>query len=345
MNINFPSFSLDPIRLWSCSYQTWIDHQNKVTQLAQDILKVTTKLGLHSGLILAKVIIVPIELAAICLIATATAISLVVSLPYCETVSEDKAATLYHKLTGILYDVLELTWITLRYGTAAEIETEELADDQLNSPTFVVINPDTPIRPEAYPTLYAPGYLDTPDSLHETCRNMANNYQGPVYIVRYRWLFQSIEEHAKDVARVVQRILNDTQKNGLILAGHSMGGLVTGNYVLDHAPQDLAIKLWITIGSPLLGTPLAPLGIGACARDMHSDSEFIKKLNQPNRLDSIDSLHIGSAADHIVSAEYTKRLNRVKAINYLCSIPHGHLSIRACKEVDEKIKETMLKIK
>jgi hypothetical protein len=345
MNITFPSIFINPAADYFSQEFPFSSHKHTISKMALDTLKCTAKACIQTGLFAAKLVVVPLEVAAIAVVATLMAISLLASLPFSATVAEGKKITLYHRLRSVVDDLIEITWITIKYGVVKEEEEYRYADARPNSPKFVVIQPDFLCRrPAAKPTLYAPGYLDSPDSLRETCRNMANNYGGTVYIVKYRNLFQSIKEHAEDVARVAERIIRDTNKNEIILAGHSMGGLVTGCSVLNNLPPNVDVRLWITIASPLKGDPLAPIGIGDCAKDMNLDSSLIKQINDPSRLDDIPSLHIYSLVDPIVPPAYAHRHGRPKATNYVCTNPHGHLSIRACSEVDQQIQQAMMKI-
>lgn len=307
-------------------------HLDKVSQLGHKTIQRLTHDLYHASLCAAKLIVLPFQVAAVAIVASAMALTLLACLPFQPSLQEAQKTRIYKTLASLYADLIEVMKITMLYGVVKEGEEYQNADDNLKSPQFVLIRP-THLRPSAKPTLYAPGYLDTPDSLRETCRKLANTYGGSVYIVTYRDLFQSIEEHAKDCSRVALRIIKETGQNELILAGHSMGGLVTGCLILDNLVQNVVYKLWITIGSPLKGDPLAPFGYGECAKEMNIDSPFIKRLNEPSHLDEISSLHIGSETDLIVPAPFAFREGHSKAQNYLCKLPHGHVSIRDNSEV------------
>jgi len=317
--------------------------KEKIAKIAQNAIKQAVTAAIQVGLLAAKFVVVPIEVAAIAVVVTLMTISLLASLPFHSNVAEAKDITIYHKLSSVCEDLVELTKITLLFGLVREEEEYRLADGLPNSPEYVVIRPDSPIRASAKPILYAPGYLDTPDSLREVCRTLANSHGGPVYIPKYRSLFQSIEEHAKDVARVAQRVLKDSNKNELILAGHSMGGLVTGCAVLNNHLQNFDIKLWVTVGTPFKGDPLAPIGYGDCARDMHINSDLIKRFNGPSRLDELPAVHIYSLADQIVPPEFATREGRPNAKIYVCKKPHGHLSMRGHNELMDVMLEATQK--
>lgn len=313
--------------------------KNKITEVAKRALDLFKQIAYHSALIIAKSIAIPLELTAISVVATATVFSLLFSLPARYSVDEERV-TPFHHLVSILDDLCEIFWITVNYGICPESERLQQADDQPNSPEFVLIKPEDFYEMQT-PLLYAPGYLDTPETLRDSCRRLANETGRPVYIVKYRSLFQSIEEHAKDIARVQARIFCDTQRRDLILAGHSMGGVVTGHFIQQRCPADLDIKLWITIGSPLQGTKLAFGGLGDCAKDMRPHSSLLNHLNEKGLLDDVASFHIYSLTDHVVPSDSATRNHDAQ---YRCREPRGHLSMRSCSAVEQQIQQAIRKV-
>lgn len=305
---------------------------DRISQLGHKTIKCIAHDLYHASLCAAKLIAITLEVATLAIVASGMALTLLACLPFQPSLEEAQKNRVYRTLSSIYADVIEVVKITLIYGLVKDGEEYQKADNTPQSPQFVLIRPNQP-KPSAKPILYAPGYLDTPDSLRETCRKLANINGSVVYIVSYRNLFQSIEEHAKDSSHVAMRIIKDTGQNELILAGHSMGGLVTGCMVLDNLVQNVVYKHWITMGSPLKGDPLAHLGYGECAKEMNLDSSLIKRLNEPSHLDDIPSLHFGSDTDMIVPAQFALREGHPNAKNYLCKLPHGHISIRDNSEV------------
>lgn len=242
--------------------------------------------------------------------------------------------------TAAFDDLRELGKIVIQLPFAKRSEKLQKADHDSESPWLVLIQPDCIEYPhQSAPILYAPGYLDDPRSLRSTCRRYANKHGCPVYIVKYRSKFQSIEEHAKDVARVAERIAVDTQTRDLILMGHSMGGLVISEYM--QTDDKAHVLLWITIGTPFQGSPLAPFGLGDCSREMCADSEFIRHINERNKKDDIPSLHIYTSTDLLVPPEYASREGSSKAMYYECNELRGHLGVRSCDEVEEVIHQAI----
>lgn len=313
-------------------------HQGKITQIAFCALQFVENMAFHTGLLIVKIIVIPIECSLLVIVATATALSILFSCPCTYTFEEGMQPTLFHHCAAFLDEICQVIRITFNYGIVCNHGGLQNADDAEGSPQFVLIQPRSQTQSGTNaPILYAPGYLDTPETLLETCGRLADACESPVYLVKYRSLFQSIEEHARDVERVAERIFRDSQQFDLVLAGHSMGGLVTGRYILQSTNEQVNVKLWITIGSPLQGTPLAHLGIGECARQMRPNSETIHLLQESQCLDVIPSLHIYSLTDHIVPSPSAQRRDSPLAENHLCTRPLGHIGIRACSETEHQI--------
>jgi hypothetical protein len=312
---------------------------NTVCEIAQCALQFLENAAFHTALIMIKIVVIPIECSVLVLVATATALSILFSWSCSSSIEEGMKPTLFHHTLSLLDEICQVIKITFKFGIVWN-QTLQLADNEPGSPQFFFIQPHSnPQMNEEgiIPILYAPGYLDNPETLLETGQRIADASGAPVYAIRYRSLFQSIEEHAKDVERVAERAFRDSQQSEIMLAGHSMGGLVTGWYILHHSNENVNVKLWITIASPLEGTNLAYLGLGDCAKQMRPHSTTINTLRESDHLNQIPSLHIYSLTDHVVPSDSAKREGRPLADNYLCKRPLGHLGVRSCPEVEEQI--------
>lgn len=303
---------------------------NKVCNAALKALEFLGNVLYHAILIIVKAVVIPIELSLTAVVASITALSILISLPFinCKT-------TPFTHSRALLNEFLDLINVTFFYGIHPYSERLQKADDKKESPLFAVVGNHT----DKIPVLYAPGYLDDPGTLRPLCREIAQRYGGVVYIVQYRSKFQSIDENAKDVARVADRIVKDTGDERLIAGGHSMGGLVTGRFIQMHVKRDIA--LWFTDASPLKGTIMANLGIGPNATDMLRGSEIVGNLNEPSRLNGIRSIHIHTHTDLVViptRSEYRQEQHNGLVTNVDCT-GYGHLSARTCeKAISEKIK-------
>ena len=295
---------------------------------AKSILSFIKALSYHLWLTLIKVVAVPIELSVLTVAESSRVIC---------TLFERKRVTENPKtsdhLASICNEVKKVIGITLKYGIVRK--GEELQDvETADGPQFVRIEPKS--NQNGTPILYAPGYLDTPETLKSTCRRIADAHGGPVYIVKYRSLFQSIDEHAKDVEDLANRIKNDTHCDSLVLIGHSMGGLVTGRFI-ENVPNT-KVSCWITIATPLKGTKIAHLGIGTCAKEMRPNSVWMQQFQKNDHtLQNTPSLHICTKTDHIVN--YTSSYQ--EANSFVCPEPYGHISIRDNEMIEDKIIETL----
>jgi triacylglycerol lipase len=92
-------------------------------------------------------------------------------------------------------------------------------------------------------------------------------------------VFADIDAYAAGIARRIDEVLAATGAPQVILVGHSMGGLACRAYLRRHGTEKVA-RL-ITLGSPHHGTLLAPMGLGPNARQMRTDSPWLKALVAP----------------------------------------------------------------
>jgi triacylglycerol lipase len=123
---------------------------------------------------------------------------------------------------------------------------------------------------------------------------------GPIYTINLGHPFQSISSYAEKVKAEAELIAKETGRKDLILIGHSMGGLVSLAYGLRLAPPGSITDI-ITLGSPLLGTPMAWLGLGINAREMRPRSSFLNELQQliqDNK--NIRLYHVATSTDFLV---------------------------------------------
>lgn len=323
-----------------------------VNKAAQRVFEAMKTIAFHSVLTLGKMIVLPILLSATTLLATATLISLLFSSRSGATVPKDNEDPLtpFQHFAALTSEFCEVILIGAKYGTAGKAEQlQKVNDNEPNGPEFVLIKPKN-VSPNNAPILYAPGYLDEPDTLRDTCRRIAEEAGAPVYIVKYRSRFQDIKEHSADVKKLADRIFEDSKGNNpnsegnkdLVLIGHSMGGLVTGDFIIENNKPGVAlkrnIKEWITVSTPLKGTNMAYLGIGGCARDMRPGSPFLKNFNA-NIPGDVPSLHIYTKTDLVVPEKSAKGPDKERS--FLTQEASGHLAVRTTRSVESKIIQTI----
>jgi len=103
---------------------------------------------------------------------------------------------------------------------------------------------------------------------------------------------KSITEYAERLSDIVEIVLHHTGKDKVIIVSHSMGGLVSRDYIKNYGGKDKVYKL-VTIGTPNHGVWLGDGSNTLCGftqgglqecEDMLHDSYFINKVNQGNEL-------------------------------------------------------------
>ena len=298
----------------------------------------------HTALTLGKVVAVTLLSSVLVVAIALTALSAITLIGRSYTLKENEEPRLFHYMASICLDFKDIIGITFNYQIPCNNEILQSADDKENSPEFIVIHPPSVSSENSLPPIvYALGYLDEPETLRTTCRELAQRTGSAVYIVKYRSRFQSIDEHAKDFNRVAERALADVGKSELFLAGHSMGGLVTGTYIAEHKKAEVTIKKWFTVASPLKGTPIAYLGWGKCAEQMRPSSTFIRAFNEEDKqklLESVPSLHVYTKTDLVVPYSSARKMQQ-NAQESMSSQPYGHLSVRSCPEIMQEMEKAL----
>lgn len=160
---------------------------------------------------------------------------------------------------------------------------------------------------------------------------------GPIYSINLKNLFFPLSDYVEQLRSKIEEIQKETGQKEITLIGHSMGGLISAAYAtregVDHVPQV------ITIGSPLKGTRLAPLGIGANAKEMRCGSPFLMELQQKMASCSSSKFyHIATETDQIV-LPFSSALFGRNGENQFTFADLGHLSLLFSPRVVRKVSE------
>ncbi|MFA6118740.1 MAG: alpha/beta fold hydrolase [Parachlamydiales bacterium] len=164
---------------------------------------------------------------------------------------------------------------------------------------------------------------------------------GPIFTLNLKNTFNSINDHALALDKKVNQILTKTKSKDLILIGHSMGGVIASYYALNIAEKNTVSDV-ITIGSPLKGTIMARFGIGDSAKEMRSDSTFIKDLKEKIKNEKeINFYHIATKTDQLIIPYNSAVIGNKKhyIINGL-----GHGALLYSRKVNDKISFWLSKI-
>lgn len=127
------------------------------------------------------------------------------------------------------------------------------------------------------PILLVPGYVNNSSVWFFVRWRLKKAGLGPIYSINMGNPFRSIHHYAQMVNEKAKEIQRETQRDDLILIGHSMGGLVAFLYATHYAPASKVTDL-IAIASPFKGTFSAYIAPGANGREMRTNSPFSQKL-------------------------------------------------------------------
>lgn len=202
-------------------------------------------------------------------------------------------------------------------------------------PTFGLLNKKNRQPANAgRPILLVHGYLHNASAWLYLTHCLAKAGVGNVYTINLWPPFCSIERYVELVKKKVKRIQEETSRQDVLLIGHSMGGLV-----ISEAALGLSLPQAITLGSPLRGTPVAYIGLGKNAQQMHPGSLFTTQLQQKlinNK--TVRFLHVGSKADRVVPEKYAFPEPGALAEQFSVS-DLGHVSLLFSPRIARKILE------
>ena len=115
----------------------------------------------------------------------------------------------------------------------------------------------------------------------------------------------SIEDYVAPLAGRIDAVLAETGAERVLLAGHSMGGLVARAYLqrCGHA----RVAGLVTLGTPHQGSHLASIGPGKNARQMRPGNPWLQNLANPAAV--LDTLAIYSPHDNFVMPQSNSQLS------------------------------------
>jgi pimeloyl-ACP methyl ester carboxylesterase len=158
-------------------------------------------------------------------------------------------------------------------------------------------------------------------------------------------VFDSIEnDYADKVQKRIAKItkVHDCQQQGIVVVGHSMGGLVASEAATKM--EESNIKAVISLGSPLNGTLLAPLGCALslgnspCASEMRHGSPFTSRLNK--RVEECRKTHfynLSSGTDIVILPNNSARFQHQPIEKYRHYRAMGHLQYLVSGEVADDL--------
>ena len=101
---------------------------------------------------------------------------------------------------------------------------------------------------------------------------------APVYTLNYGPPFADIERFANQLGQRIDQVCSATGAAGVVLVGHSMGGLVARAYLRRFGAE--RVFRVVTIGTPHHGSILAWSFPGRCLAQMHPGNAWLAELNR-----------------------------------------------------------------
>lgn len=111
-------------------------------------------------------------------------------------------------------------------------------------------------------------------------------------------LYGGIDGYTGQVARRIEALCRETGARQVILAGHSMGGLVCRAYLRRYG--EARVAMLITFGTPHLGSELARFAPGRSAREMEPGSAWLEALAETDALPPVPCIAYYSPHDNFV---------------------------------------------
>lgn len=165
----------------------------------------------------------------------------------------------------------------------------------------------------------------------------------PVYIVpRLRYNFFNIPTSAKIVRELIDSFFksNASTSPGIILIGHSKGGLI-GKYLLAFHNNDRIIKGLVTISTPFSGSNSAKLVPHKSFKELHTSSKIIRELEAIKNINK-QIISVIPEFDNHIWAEKGSFLDG--AFENIKVNIKGHHKILFSKEVHAKVIESIEKL-
>jgi triacylglycerol esterase/lipase EstA (alpha/beta hydrolase family) len=176
------------------------------------------------------------------------------------------------------------------------------------------LRPDPPLEPAGLmPVVLVHGYLSNRGTLCRLARALDAAGAGPVFVPTLPAIFQPIERFEEHLCAAIEAICRATGQPKVVLVAHSMGGLVSRQFLMRRG--NARVARLVTLGSPHHGTAIAPLGLGANAVQMRIGSDFLAGLakREGESGPGIPALSVWTAHDNLVAPQDSSRLAWARA--------------------------------
>jgi pimeloyl-ACP methyl ester carboxylesterase len=121
----------------------------------------------------------------------------------------------------------------------------------------------------------------------------------------YAFDYNSFRPDFQQISRQLEQWITDISRNfpeeGIILVGHSMGGLLARAYAArDDLSQGPPVKGLVTLGTPYGGSKAVVFGIGHLAKSLACGSPLIQQLEEKQIPSEIPCIAFHSPVDNLV---------------------------------------------
>ncbi len=161
-----------------------------------------------------------------------------------------------------------------------------------------------PLRPTAapsrHPVLLVHGYAGTEHMWHPLRAALADAGFDQLIALRYNTFRAEIHEVADWLVDQAERTMAACGSGRVHLIGHSMGGLVVRDAVQLRGLGG-RVAAAVTLATPHHGSSLARFVPGACARQMHPGSAFLRRLANADRRSPTRWIDIRGDGDRVVA--------------------------------------------
>jgi pimeloyl-ACP methyl ester carboxylesterase len=176
-------------------------------------------------------------------------------------------------------------------------------------------------RGRGTPIVLVHGYTQNRVDFLRIARELRRADLGPVFGFNYPW-FGRVHANAARLARFIERVREETGAGKVDLVAHSLGGLVSVEYL--HVEGTDRVRRLVTIATPHAGVAWRGPIVGACGPQVRAGCAFLAE--RASRSLPVPCMSVYSTHDNVVHPPATSELAHRGGRDRI--VPHvGHLSI------------------
>ena len=181
----------------------------------------------------------------------------------------------------------------------------------------------------ATPILLVHGYIHNRSAFLAMSRQLKRSGFRYVDGFNYNALTEGIPEAAVRLGAEVERVLDATGADRVMIVGHSMGGIVARYYVQELGGED-TVDTVVTLGSPHRGTYASYVGLGRATAQLRPGSSMMRRLESSARPGPVRWIAYWSDLDVFVTPIGNAKLEHTALQAHNVRVRDtGHLSLLA----------------